>query len=153
MTMKKLSTYDYVLNNFIFIKNYLDLSIRAKKLLYLESFEYKAKEEFRNLPLNDNETAINQWSNWIVNYVSSREWERCKTAIRQHRFMQKKRYDYKTFRIPRRLSYQIEYYASLTGLTKFAAMQQAIDAAIEALGANDHKLINHEIKKGGGNHK
>lgn len=137
MTIKNLSINDYVLNNFVFIRNYFDRAIANKKIFIFE-FEYEAINTFKRLPLYANEeTSITQLSDWIGKYVSLEKWANCKTAIRQSKLMQQNRYKYKTFRIPRSLSYDIEYYAERTGLTKFAAMQQAIDIAMKALCANE----------------
>ena len=132
----------------MFIINYFDRAIGNKKILVYEDFAYEAKDAFKRLPLYANDTtSITQLSDWIGKYISSEKWESCKTAIRQDRLMKKKRYEYKTYRIPRSLSYDIKHYASITGLTKFAAMQQAIDVAMKALDANEHKVIGHENKK------
>jgi len=51
------------------------------------------------------------------------------------------------------LSYDIGIYAERTNLTKFAAMQQAIDIAAKALCANENKMVCNEKKKEGTNHK
>ena len=131
----------------MFITKYFDRAIINKKLLVYEDFAYEAKDAFKRLPLYANDAAsITQLSDWIDKYISSRQWESCKTAIRQNRLMQKKRYEYKTYRIPRSLSYDIEHYASITGLTKFAAMQQAIDVAMKALDANANKIDDDKQK-------
>lgn len=83
-------------------------------------------------------------SNWIEKYIPAEKWERCKTAIRQDTLMKKQKYEYKTFRIPRSLSWDINHYAERVGLTKFAAMRQAIDIATKLLDANENK---HSSKK------
>lgn len=153
---KKLSVNDYVLNNLMFMKNYFARAIRNQKILIFDN-EREARDEFNSITLYANDISIPHFVNWIEKYIYPEPeiWERCKTAARQYRLMEakKKKYEYKTFRIPRELSYEIELYAERIGLPKFAAMKQTIDVAMEALDANEHKLITHKTKKGGKTHQ
>jgi len=142
MARKKLSTEDIVSNHYHFVINYFDRAIRNRKILIYSDTAYEAKDEFNKnlLYANKNESTV-PLSDWIDKHITPEEWVRCKTAIRQHKLMEvkKQKYEYKTFRIPNRLFYDIGYYAEKAGLTKFAAMQQAIDIATKLLDANGNK--------------
>jgi macrodomain Ter protein organizer (MatP/YcbG family) len=142
MARKKISLEEVVLNHYWFIKDYFDRAIKNQKILVYEDNAYDAKDEFNKLPLYANENkpeAVAPLSNWIEKYISAEKWGRCKTAIRQNALMQRQKYEYKTFRIPRSLSWDINNYAERVGLTKFAAMQKAIDIATKLLDANENK--------------
>ena len=139
MGRKKVPMEETLAAHYVFVANYFDRAIRTQKILRYTEDEYEAKEAFKKLKLyaNDNESVM-ALKGWITQYVSD-HWERCKTAIRQHTLMQKQRYQYQTFRIPRDLSYAIKRYAEQAGLSKFAAMEQAIDLASNLLEANENK--------------
>lgn len=142
MARKKISIEELVSNHYRFIADYFDRAIRNQKILVYEDCAYEAKDDFRKLTLyaNENESA-SLLCDWIGKHISLEKWERCKIAIRQHKLMttNKKKYEYKTFRIPRDLSYDIMFYAEKIGLKKFAAMKHAIDVAMKLLDANENK--------------
>ena len=142
MARKKLSISDVVSNHAVFVGEYFDREIKTEIVLKYDDCSYEAKEEFRKLSLyaNNNES-IEALSSWIEKYIPVEKWECCKIAIRQHKLMtvKKKRYEYKTFRVPRALAYEIELYAEKVGLKKFAAIKKAIEIATKVLYANDNK--------------
>ena len=142
MARKKLPIDEIVSTHRAFIVDYFDRAIRNQKILVFEDLAYEAKEEFKKISLsaNKNEVVVLMCS-WIEKYIPLEIWERCKTAIRQHKLMtiNKKKYEYKTFRIPKDLFFDIQFYAKRIGLKKFAAMKQAIETANKLLNANENK--------------
>lgn len=98
---------------------------------------FEGQEAFQKIMLvtNGKEGLVDSLTAWIEKYIPDDLWSRCKTAIRQHRLMivKKKKYEYKTFRVPINLFYDLTSYAEKANLTKFEAMQQAIDIASKML--------------------
>jgi macrodomain Ter protein organizer (MatP/YcbG family) len=134
MARPKHSIGDVVLKNYKFIHDYYERAIRSQKIF----IPFEGQEKFQNIMLSANEkeeVLVPTLTNWIEKYISEDLWERCKTAIRQHKLMvvKKKKHDYKTFRIPINLFYDITFYAEKANLTKFEAMKQAIDIASKML--------------------
>ncbi len=134
MARPKHSTGDVVLKNYSFIRDYFDRAIRLQK----NFIPSEGLEEFKKLMLSANEKEKlipDDLTNWIEKYIAEDLWGRCKTAIRQHRLMvvKNQRREYKTFRIPNDLFYDITFYAKKANLSKFEAMKQAIDIASEKL--------------------
>ena len=119
-------------------RDYYERAIRSQKIF----IPVEGQEEFQKIMLSANEkedALIPILKNWIEKYVPEDLWGRCKTAIRQHRLMvvKKKKYEYKTFRVPINLFYDITSYAEKANLPKFEAMKQAIDIASNMLLANE----------------
>jgi hypothetical protein len=129
MARPKHSIGDVVLKNYRFIHGYFERAIRSQKIF----IPFKGQEEFKKIMLSANkkENLVPVLINWIEKYIPEDLWERCKTAIRQHKLMvvKKKKHEYKTFRIPKDLFYDITFYAEKVNLPKFEAMKKAIDIA------------------------
>lgn len=134
MARQKHSIGDIVLKNYKFIRDYYERAIRSQKIFVLT----EGQEEFQKIMLSANEKEeilVPALTSWIEKHVQEDLWERCKTAIRQHKLMvvEKKKHEYKTFRIPINLFYDITFYAEKVKLSKFEAMKQAIEIASKML--------------------
>jgi hypothetical protein len=133
MTRPKHSVRDVVLKNYRFIHDYFERAIRSQKIF----IPFEGQEEFKKIMLyaNEKEGLITALTNWIEKYVPEDLQKRCKTAIRQHNLMvvKKQKHEYKTFRIPKDLFYDITFYAEKVNLPKIKAMKKAIDIASEIL--------------------
>ena len=135
MARPKHSIEDIVSKHYQFISDYFERGIQHQRIFKFYSDKGdEAKEDFNKLLLASNkskEDSIIALTNWIEEHLAEDLWGRCKTALRQHNLMviKKQKYEYKTFRIPKDLFYDITFYAEETKLSKFAAMKQAIDIA------------------------
>ena len=155
MARPKHSIQDIVSSNYRFIHDYFERAIQHQRIFkYYSDEAHEAKEEFKKILLSANKndgkdqkhedliaTRVTALTSWIEKYIPEDMWKRCKTAIRQHKLMviKNQKYEYKTFRIPKDLFYDITFYAEKVSLSKFAAMKQAIDVASKMLEANENK--------------
>src|ERR1700735_992423 len=101
MARPKHSIGDVVLKNYKFIHDYFERAIRSQKIF----IPFEGQEEFKKISLyaNEKEKLVPVLTSWIEKYITEDLWERCKTAIRQHKLMvvKKQKHEYKTFRIPK----------------------------------------------------
>lgn len=143
MARPKHSIEDIVSKNYRFISDYFERGIQHQRIFkFYSNGGHDAKEAFNKILLaankNKKEDSMVDLTNWIEKHVPEDLWERCKTALRQHKLMvvKKQKYEYKTFRIPKDLFYDITFYAEEAKLSKFEAMKQAIDIASKMLADN-----------------
>lgn len=141
MARPKHSIEDIVSKNYRFISDYFERGIQHQRIFkFYSNGGHEAKEEFNKILLSANkkEDLVPALTAWIEKHVPDDLWNRCKTAMRQNKLMviKKQKYEYKTFRIPKDLFYDITFYAEEVNLSKFEAMKQAIDIASKMLEAN-----------------
>lgn len=135
MARKKIPIEDYVEKNFWLIKMYFDRALKNKKMF----FGVAAEEEFEKISLaaNNKKHGIDRLSAWIKRYPEPQQWETCKTAVRQKKLLESKKY--RLIRVPRDLWWEIDLYAGNVGMTKIEALRRAITIAKNMLAANRNK--------------
>ena len=137
MARKKQPLSEFLMsaNNLKDVHVYLSRAIREEKILtlYDEDWDKKeaGKEEFQKLSLdtNNNKKAIQKYCQWIETHLSDQQWKTCKTAIRQKTLAKKRRFKYRSYRLPEDACNKLTYYAETKGLTKVQAIVELIKAA------------------------
>ena len=145
MARKKQTTSQFLANgnNLKYVSDYLSRAIREEKILsssYLSSIHdedwikrTEGKKEFSELSLaaNDNEKSILQCGRWVDKYLSENEWKRCKTAIRQKMLAKKRKYQYRSYRLPANICAKLNYFAKSKNMTRVKALECLIIAAYD----------------------
>lgn len=130
-------------NNLYLVKEYLIRAIRNEKILaYGKPVEdQEAKNKFHKLSLAPNDyKLIDKYAMWIEEYLTDKEWERCKTAVRQKMHVKKNRYQFKSFRLSIDHWRKLRYYAQEKNISMSDAIEEIIVAADKSLASNkNHK--------------
>lgn len=137
MARKKQPLSEFLMsaNNLNDVHVYLSRAIRNEKILtpYEKDWDKKeaGKKEFQKLSLdtNNNKETVQKYCHWIETYLSDKQWKKCKTAIRQKILAKKRRFKYRSYRLPKDACNQLTYYAETKGLTKVQALVELIKAA------------------------
>ena len=135
--------------NLYFVNEYLERAIRNKIILtYGDPLEdNEAKNKFNKFRLAPNDKKfISQYCKWIEKYLTDKEWEKCKTAVRQKIYAKKNKYQFKSFRISSDLWHKLKYYAEVKNCTMSEAIEEIIIAADKSLA---HNKNNKTWLKGG----
>lgn len=124
----------FLSNNLHLIHEYFSRAIRNEKLfsIYAEDTNkaLAAKKEFKELLLGANsKESINHFATWIKEYISVKDWEKCKTAVRQKMLAKKRKHKFKSFRVPSDIASKLSYYAKVKGVTNIKALEELIISA------------------------
>jgi hypothetical protein len=134
-TKQTLNEFLMSANNLFDVHAYLSRAIRDDRILSLYGKDWNKREtgknEFQELSLvtDKNTNSVKKYSLWIETYLSDEQWEKCKTAIRQKKLAKKRKYKYRSYRLPEDACNKLSYYANVKGLTKVKALEMLINVA------------------------
>lgn len=120
----------FIENHFLLVYGYLTRAIKNEKILLAHGKDFqkedKGKKEFNKILAANKKESVQLLADWVEEYISDSQWERCKTAVRQKILAKKRRFKYKSYRLSEDASNKLSYYAQVKGLKKIEALEQLI---------------------------